>query len=174
MTIASKETKILIERSYPAPVSELWDLWTTKEGFESWWGPQGFRVEVTTLEAKKDGVLKYMMIADSPEMIQAMRSQGQPIAHGVRSTFSVWEPQRSLTLSNLIDFLPGVTPYLSDIEVTFTQLSHGTNMIVALSAMHDAQFTEMQQAGFKSQLSKLDRLYLPQAPPQESQPAPCR
>ena len=35
--------KVVIERTYRAEVNELWDLWTTKDGFESWWGPQGFR-----------------------------------------------------------------------------------------------------------------------------------
>ncbi len=28
--------KTVIERTYRARVEELWDLWTTKEGFESW------------------------------------------------------------------------------------------------------------------------------------------
>jgi uncharacterized protein YndB with AHSA1/START domain len=31
--------KAVIERTYRATVQELWELWTTKEGFESWWGP---------------------------------------------------------------------------------------------------------------------------------------
>ena len=38
--------KVVIERTYRAQAEELWDLWTTKTGFESWWGPEGFRVEV--------------------------------------------------------------------------------------------------------------------------------
>jgi uncharacterized protein YndB with AHSA1/START domain len=29
---------IVIERTYAASAQELWDLWTTKAGFESWWG----------------------------------------------------------------------------------------------------------------------------------------
>jgi len=34
--------KITIERTYEASIDVLWDLWTTKEGIESWWGPDGF------------------------------------------------------------------------------------------------------------------------------------
>ena len=45
--------KVVIERTYRARVEELWELWTTKQGFESWWGPEGFRVEVHTLEARR-------------------------------------------------------------------------------------------------------------------------
>ena len=36
-----------------AKVEELWELWTTKQGFESWWGPDGFRVKVHALEARR-------------------------------------------------------------------------------------------------------------------------
>jgi uncharacterized protein YndB with AHSA1/START domain len=44
--------KVVFERTYRARIEELWELWTTKKGFESWWGPEGFRVEVHTLEAR--------------------------------------------------------------------------------------------------------------------------
>jgi hypothetical protein len=29
---------VRFERTYDGPVDHLWDLWTTKDGFESWWG----------------------------------------------------------------------------------------------------------------------------------------
>ena len=31
--------KIRIERTYNASIEDVWELWTTKEGIESWWGP---------------------------------------------------------------------------------------------------------------------------------------
>ena len=42
----SEANNMVLERTYEATAQELWELWTTKEGFESWWGPEGFRVEV--------------------------------------------------------------------------------------------------------------------------------
>ena len=56
--------KIVLERTLRAPIEDLWGLWTTKDGFESWWGPEGFRVEVHKLEARVGGALRYDMIAD--------------------------------------------------------------------------------------------------------------
>ena len=35
---------VVIERTYQARVEELWELWTTKEGFESWWAPEGCQI----------------------------------------------------------------------------------------------------------------------------------
>ena len=61
------QAAVVIERTYRASVEALWSLWTTKAGFESWWGPEGFRVEVHALEARPGGVLEYDMIADAPE-----------------------------------------------------------------------------------------------------------
>jgi len=70
--------KVTVERTYQARVGELWDLWTTKDGFESWWGPEGFRVEVHRLEGRVGGAVHYTMIADSPEMVAAMKQMGRP------------------------------------------------------------------------------------------------
>src|SRR5262249_45090874 len=44
--------KIVIERTYRATIEELWELWTTKEGFGSWWAPEGFRAVVHAVEAR--------------------------------------------------------------------------------------------------------------------------
>src|SRR5207245_3225668 len=35
--------KVTLERTFQASMEEVWDLWTTKEGIESWWGPGGIR-----------------------------------------------------------------------------------------------------------------------------------
>ncbi|WP_437600889.1 SRPBCC family protein [Sorangium sp. So ce590] len=159
MNATVERASILVERTYPASVSELWELWATKDGFESWWGPEGFRVEVHALEPKENGLLHYSMIADAPEMIEAMKRGGQPTSHEVRARFSAFSPQETLTITSVIDFLPGVEAYESHIDVLFTPLAHGAHMAVTLHAMHDPHFTEMQKAGFTSQLRKLDKRY---------------
>jgi uncharacterized protein YndB with AHSA1/START domain len=151
-----RESQVVVERTYRATLEEVWALWTTKDGFESWWGPQGFRAEVHELDARVGGALRYDMIADTPEMIEAMKKMGQPTSHATRSRFSELEPLRRLVLTNVIDFLPGVTPYESDITVDFSSTGGAVRMVVTLEGMHDDQFTNMQKDGFTSQLTKLD------------------
>jgi len=148
--------ELTLERRYRARVEDVWDLWTTKEGFESWWGPQGFRAEVRVLEAREGGVLEYEMVADSHEMIAAMTRMGQPLSHGVRARFAQLRQHERLVLSSVIDFLPGVEPYTSEIAVDLRVEGDSVHMTVTLSPMHDAQFTEMQKDGFTSRLTKLD------------------
>lgn len=152
-------TGLVIERTYRASAQELWRLWTTKEGFESWWGPQGFRVEVHEMDARVGGALRYDMIADAPEMVAEMKKHGQPISHATRGTFSELKPHQRLVLTHVIDFLPGVKPYESTIVMEVFPKGTSVRVVVTLSAMHNPEFTAMQKEGFTSQLTKLDKRF---------------
>jgi uncharacterized protein YndB with AHSA1/START domain len=151
------QSRIVIERTYAADREELWSLWTTKDGFQSWWGPEGFRADVTEIDARPGGALHYAMVADTPEMVAAMKQMGQPASTDCKGRFSEFRPHERLVLTQVIDFLPGVQPYDSTIEVDFLAVPDGTvRMIVTLHQMHDAHMTQMQRMGFTSQLTKLD------------------
>ena len=154
-----ERSKVVIERTYRAQVRELWELWTTKDGFESWWGPEGFRVEVHRLEARPGGTLHYDMIADTPEMVKAMKDMGRPTSTPTHGHYAELQPNRRLVLKHVIDFLPGVEPYESTIVVEFFPSGDDTRMVVTLEPMHDAQMSAMQSQGFTSQLTKLDRRF---------------
>jgi uncharacterized protein YndB with AHSA1/START domain len=156
---AAPQVAVVIKRSYRAPIAELWALWTTKPGFESWWGPEGFRVEVHALEAREGGPLEYDMIADAPEAIAAMKAMGQPISHGTRATYAEFRPIERLRLVHVIDFVPGSEPYESLIEVDFTTVSDQAQMVVTIHPHLDPHWTKMTVEGFTSQLTKLDRRF---------------
>ncbi len=156
MTNPDGRKKIVVERAYKAKVEELWSLWTTKEGFESWWGPVGFRVEVQEIDPRVGGALRYDMIAATPEHIAAMKEMGQPTSHKTHGTFTIVEPMKRLEITHVIDFLPGVKPYESAMMVEFIPSGDRVRMVVHLSGMHDETFANMQKEGFASQITKLD------------------
>src|SRR5215472_15265737 len=110
MSDVAVRQKMVLERTYRARVEELWELWTTKDGFESWWGPDGFRVEVHALEARVGGILHYDMIADAPEMVEAMKRMGRLASTPSRARFSEVKPHSRLAITTLVDFVPGVSP----------------------------------------------------------------
>ena len=163
MTARTRD-KVVLERTYRATVQELWELWTTREGFESWWAPEGCRTHVRTLEACEGGELHYEMIAASPEMIAAMKEMGLPVSHLEHARFSVFEPLKRLVLRLMIDFVPGVAPYESTIMVDFFPSGERVRMVVTLLPMHDEEFTAKAEQGLESQLGNLDRLYLHRNP----------
>lgn len=151
------QAAVVIERTYRATLEEMWGLWTTKAGFESWWGPQGFRVDVHVLEARQGGALEYDMIADAAEAIAAMTEIGQPLSHGTRGVYAEFAPHRRLRLVHVIDFIAGVAPYDSVIEVDFSAAAEGhARMIVTAHPHLDPHWSKMAVEGFRSQLTKLD------------------
>jgi uncharacterized protein YndB with AHSA1/START domain len=156
---SADQRKVIVERTYRARVDELWDLWTTKEGFESWWGPDGFRAEVHAIEARVGGALRYDMIADSPEMVAAMRQMGRPSSHPTSATFTELELHQRLAITSQIDFLPGVTPYENTIAVDFHPSGDSVRMVVTLDPLHSDELTKMSTQGFTSQLGKLDQRF---------------
>jgi uncharacterized protein YndB with AHSA1/START domain len=154
------ETKnLVVERTYMATVQELWELWTTKDGFESWWGPEGFRVEVHEIDARLGGALRYDMIAAAPEMIAEMKKMGAPLSHKTHGTYSELELHRRLALTHVIDFLPGVKPYEATTVMELFPSGKNVRMVVQLSGMHTAEMTRMQLEGFTSQIGKLDKRF---------------
>jgi uncharacterized protein YndB with AHSA1/START domain len=155
-TATATQAPVVVERTYDAGAEDLWALWATREGFESWWGPQGFRVEVHALEPRVGGALEYDMIADAPDAIAAMKSMGQPLSHNTHGKYVEFRPHERLTLVHVIDFIDGVEPYESAIEVDFTPLGDRTRMVVTIHPHRDPHWTRMSVQGFTSQLTKLD------------------
>lgn len=147
---------VTITRTYRATPQELWEMWATKDGFEAWWGPVGFKVVVHALEAQEGGTLHYDMVAATPEMVASMREGGHEPSHPVHARFSEFKPMTRLVITSVIDFLPGVTPYDSTIGVDFEPQGDHVKMVVTLGAHHDEQMTRMAAEGFGSQLTKLD------------------
>ena len=154
-----RRSKVVIERTYRASIEDVWDLWTTKEGFESWWGPDDFRVEVHAIDPRVGGTLHYDMIADAPAAVEAMRRMNQPISHETRGRFTEVLPRERLAITHTIDFLPGVAPYDNTMVVELFPSGDRVRMVVTLDPMHDEAFTKMSAEGFTSQLGKLDRRF---------------
>lgn len=150
------QASIKFDRRYEnTNLEDLWDLWTTKTGFESWWGPEGFRVEVHKLELRTGGELVYDMIADAPEQIAAMKSMNMPLSHATRGNFGAIERLKRLTLIHIIDFVPGVKPYTNRIDVEFLQEGSDARMVINVEAHNTVEWTQMARAGMESQLTKV-------------------
>lgn len=156
---AATSPKLVIERTYRASVDELWKLWTTKEGLESWWGPAGISTKVHAIEARPNGKLHYDHIAESPEMVAAMKGMGRPASTTLHGRFSEFRHLERLVLTQMIDFVPGVEPYESTITVDFFPSGEWVRMVVTLSPKHDEEFTMLASQGLASQIANLDKRF---------------
>ena len=169
--------KITFDRTYKAPLEDVWRLWTTKEGIESWWGPEGFVVKVRKLELRPGGALEYAMTATDPPQIEALKGMGVPLTQVVRGTYKEVSPWRRLVYTNLADFIPGVKPYEVTMVVELSAVPQGVRMLVTQDAMHDEQWTKLATMGWESEIGKLTKLLAMQGPARaakRTEPAPHR
>lgn len=147
--------RITLERSYKAELQDIWDLWTTREGFESWWGPGGFSTKVLQLDLRPGGKLVYAMTAVGAEQIAFMDRAGMPRTTQSEITFVNIEPMRGIAYTTRADFIPGVQPYDFTTQVNFHVHGESIRMVISMDAMHDALWTERAAKGMESQLEKL-------------------
>ncbi len=154
----TSQQQITLERTYAATPHELWELWTTKAGIESWWGPEGFGVEVGELDVRPEGVLVYTMTATGAEQIEFMQQAGMPLATVQRVTFTEVERPRRLAFESLVDFIPDTEPYPASTVVELEPAGDGVRMRVHIDAMHDETWTQRAVMGWESELEKLARL----------------
>jgi uncharacterized protein YndB with AHSA1/START domain len=160
MTAAPKaaRAKFSIQRTYAASIEEAWALWTTKSGIESWWGPEGFDVTVTSLDLRPGGELIYLMTAVALEQVAFMKRAGMPLTSQCKVTYTEVSPPNRLAYKTLADFVPDVAPYEVATVVELKATSDGVKLSITFDAMHDDVWTQRARAGHESQLRKLDAL----------------
>jgi len=152
------KNQIVIQRSYVAALEDVWDLWTTKEGIESWWGPEGFRVEVRKLDLRPGGELHYAMIAETPEMVAFMRQAKMPVAQDCRLRYTQIVLHRRLTYEHQADFIPGVAPYDVTHGVDFKAVGEHVLLTLTFDRMHDDTWTQRAAQGWEQELGKLGKV----------------
>ena len=153
--------RVSIERTLNAAIEDVWELWTTKQGIESWWGPNGFTVKVRRLDFHLGGELLYAMTATAPEQIEFLKKAGMPLTTESLVTYTEVEPLRRLGFRQRADFIPGVKPYEVETTVALETSPEGVRMVLTLDAMHDEHWTQMAVMGWESELGKLAKLVKP-------------
>ena len=150
--------QISLERTYTATVEDVWALWSTKEGIESWWGPDGFAVTVRKIDLKPRGELLYAMTAVAPPQVEFMKRAGMPTTTEARITYTEVVAPNRLAYTHLADFIPGVEPYDIATLVELFPMGDKVRMVMTLDAMHDDTWTERMVAGWENQLGKLAKV----------------
>jgi len=154
----SDRPQLTLERTFKASPEEVWELWTTREGIESWWGPEGFSVEVETMDLRPGGALVYAMTATGTDQIEYMVQAGMPLTTRSRITFVDVDPPRRLAYKNLVEFIPAVEPYEVETVVRLEPVDGGVHLVVSFDRMHDESWTRMAVMGHESELGRLEAI----------------
>jgi uncharacterized protein YndB with AHSA1/START domain len=143
-----------LEHDYATTADEVWRLWTTAEGIEQWWSPDGFEVAVQELDLRPGGSLVYTMTAVGPEQIEFLENHELPLVTESRKTFAEVDAPRRLAYLSLVDFA-GVDPYEHLTVVDIEPTASGVHVVMTVEPMHDEVWTERLLAGRKNELENL-------------------
>jgi len=153
---ATEQSPVTLERTLRAPLDQVWTLWTTREGLERWWGPEGFRSEVRRLELRVGGQFEIVMTAQLKEIIEHLAASGLSKRSAAKGRYTEVVRSQRLAYTNTVDFIPGVPPYQTTTTVTLSATPVGeTRLVVVNGAMHNPEWTKMAKMGWESQLTKL-------------------
>jgi hypothetical protein len=153
--IASPSPATVIERTYAATIEEIWALWTTREGIESWWGPEGFATKVHKLDLRPGGEMRYTMTVVGAAQKRGMQEAGLPLTTEARLTFNRIALRNSIFYTHRADFIPGVAPYDVPNTVEFHREEGGVRVVVNQAPMHCREWTERARMGMESQLDRI-------------------
>lgn len=61
----AENKKLIISRSFDAPLDEVWDAWTKAELLDKWWAPKPYKAETKILDFRVGGMWLYCMAGPS-------------------------------------------------------------------------------------------------------------
>ncbi|MFN4017982.1 MAG: SRPBCC domain-containing protein [Reyranella sp.] len=147
---------ITFERVYDASIEDVWALWTTKEGLEAWFAPEGMRVEITALHLRVGGAFDYVMSAVGAEQIAYLANLDMRQTARVSGQFVEMVRHRRLRIRFDMDFVPGVEPYPYDMLVEMSVEAGRVRMVLTADRHPDPEITSGAILGLTSQLHSFD------------------
>ena len=154
-TAPKPKAPIVIERTFRATPEEVWELWTTREGLEAWWGPERFSATVHTIDVRPGGGLDIEMASTDPEVVAWLEANGQATTSLEKITFREVIPPSRLAFVEWFDHAPGVDPYEVSCSVTLETVPGGTKLTFTSDRMHDERWTDLATQGWGSSFDKL-------------------
>lgn len=133
---------VTIERTFKAPPEKLWAMWTTKEGLEKWYWPEGLVAKVVRLDLRVGG--GYEIAASTLE-------------HTSRGTYIEIEPHKRLGIIAYTHFLQDVEPHERLDTIELLAVPGGTRLMLTSTRMRTTHWQNMSNKGWNCSLDKRAR-----------------
>lgn len=124
-TSDSNTDEVVLERTFDAPVDDVWQMWTDPAEFAGWYGPGGASVPVCEMDVQVGGRRRVCMRFDTPAGTREMWFTGEYL--------EVIEHSRLVYTEAMTDAdgtsMPGGHPP-TEVCVVFEQLGAGTRVVL--------------------------------------------
>lgn len=137
-----------IDRTFEAPVEDVWSAWTEPDQLAEWWGPDHFHTPVDSvdIDLRPGGHFHLSMIqtdngSDYPVRFQVV----EVIEHELLVFFSPAQPELGLNTDTTT-------------RIEFAEEDGRTRMTLK-DGPYEGDFADMTTQGWSQQFGKLDRLF---------------
>lgn len=154
-SVEKENKKILVERTFAAPIAQVWAAWTDSALLDQWWAPKPWRADTKSMDFREGGTWLYAMIGPDGT------------THWSRSDFKSISLHRGYTSNDAFcdaegvvnDDYPG-----SQWEVSFSESGDATivHITISFERFEDLEATIKMgfKEGFTSGMDNLDELLL--------------
>jgi uncharacterized protein YndB with AHSA1/START domain len=151
----AKKEPTTVERTLRAPIEEVWELWTTREGIQSWWGTEGYAVKVRALDLRPGGLLEIESTATGPKQIEMALKFWMPVTVVLRFNYTEIDAPKVLAFRARVDYIQKVKPYDAVTKVELTPLGRATRLALTIGVMHDDTWNQRAVTNWEAQLAQL-------------------
>jgi uncharacterized protein YndB with AHSA1/START domain len=155
----SKLVSVTAEQTFAVAPVVLWPLWTTAEGFQSWWSPEGFVLEILGFDPRPGGRidLRYeeAAAARNPAWREEVRSNGLATSWTARGTFRQVDRMKLVSFQQALDFGPRSAPQDYRLAAEFLPLGTGTRVRLEAQAPASKHWTLLGKQNLVGQLKRL-------------------
>jgi uncharacterized protein YndB with AHSA1/START domain len=130
---ARSNESVVIERTFDAPLSLMWQLWTDPEHFKNWYGPTGASIPVAKMEVRVGGSRLVCMEMQTPNGPMQMWFTGEYLEvvenHRLVFTESMADEHGKI-VSPASMGMPAAHPVTTEVRVELESLGNQTRMVL--------------------------------------------
>ncbi len=152
-SVDKENKKIVVEREFAAPISNVWAAWTESQLLDQWWAPKPWKAKTKTIDFKEGGYWLYAMVSPEGE------------AHWARADFKSVTPKKSFSAQDAFCDEQGNIDHTLPRSLwhnTFSESAQGTLVNIEIKYEQLADLEKIIEMGFKegfiAALENLDEL----------------
>ena len=125
------ETKdVRIERIFDAPIDLVWELWATAEGFQKWYGPDGFTIPTAEMDVQVGGRRLFAMESPDGSMKMWFTGEYREVTPTSRLVYTESMADENGNVISPADMgMPG-HPEVTEVTVELTDVDGKTRMVM--------------------------------------------
>lgn len=124
------ENAIVIERTFNAPITLVWQMWTDSDHVKQWYGPQGFTVPVVDMQVEVGGRRFVGMLSPDGKMKMWTVGEFTAVDPTTRLAYTESMADEHGNAMSPADLGMGDYPETTEVTITLETVDSGTKMVM--------------------------------------------